>query len=73
MTTDLHTLPLVTANDEPPAELAIHREAMREAFMHSGLRRYSISFAHALDTPPIAICLRIAAEIRIRKQQEQRA
>ena len=52
---------------------AAHREAQLEAFKHSGLRRHGISFAAALQTPPIAICLRVAAEIRARKLQERRA
>ena len=56
-------------DDRPadPRELATHREAQLDAFKHSGIRRHGISFERALQTPPIAICLRIAAEIRIKK------
>ena len=54
-------------------EIAAHPDALRQAYLHSGLRRHGIAFDAALASDPIRICLSIAAEIKAKKLLEQRA
>ena len=52
-----------------PRELATHREAQLAAFKHTGLRAQGISFNHAVQSPPLAICLRNLAELSAKNRR----
>lgn len=55
-----------------PHDAATHREALHAAFIATGVWRYGYTFERAMQTPPLATCIKTAAEIRVQRHQEHR-